>query len=67
MPKNNRIFTVNVRGDCKDLAINRGFHAYYANGITAIEIESNSKKEAASKIINLGFEKLGYTILCCFE
>lgn len=36
-------YTCNVRGDKVRKAKERGYHAYYANGVTAIEITAHSK------------------------
>lgn len=39
-------YTVNVRGNVVAMANYCRYHAYYANGITAIEIWANNKLEA---------------------
>lgn len=44
------MFTVNTQGNNVEIAKNKGYHAYYANGVTAIEVKAKSKKEAKRKI-----------------
>jgi hypothetical protein len=41
-------YTVNVLGNHVTNAKAKGYHAYYANNVTAIEIKAKSKEEAAS-------------------
>ncbi len=43
-PKEN--YTVNVSGDKVNTASGFGYHAYYANGVTAVEIPNVTKAEA---------------------
>lgn len=40
------IYTVNCRGNIVSKAKSKGYHAYYANGVTAVEIKADSKAEA---------------------
>jgi hypothetical protein len=50
------VYIVNVQGDKKDLAENRGFNkVYYSEktNVTAIEVEATSKKAAGEKVRSL--------------
>lgn len=40
------VYTVNVAGNVVRKAKEHGWHAYYANGVTAIEIPAANKKAA---------------------
>lgn len=42
-----RWYTCNVEGNVVAMAESAGYHAYYANGVTAIEVRAKSKTEAA--------------------
>jgi hypothetical protein len=41
--------TANVLGDCVQAAKQQGYHAYYANGVTAVETRATTG-QAARKI-----------------
>ena len=41
-------YTVNTEGNNVDVAKRLGFHAYYADGVTAIEVHAKDKREARS-------------------
>lgn len=41
-----KFYTCSVCGDVRDLAIACGYHAYYAGGVTAIEIRARDEREA---------------------
>jgi hypothetical protein len=41
-----KFYTCSVCGDVKDLAAVYGYHAYYADGVTVIEIRARDKREA---------------------
>lgn len=51
-------YTVNTEGDNRDIARSAGYHAYYANGVTAIEITAQNKREAGNKARALGCKVL---------
>ena len=40
------VYTCNVQGNVVTAAENAGYHAYYADGVTAIEIPATSKRDA---------------------
>ena len=46
-------YTVNTEGDNVDTAKRLGFHAYYADGVTAIEVHANGKQGAARIVRNI--------------
>ena len=46
MQTNPKHYTVNTLGDNRIVAGRAGYHAYYANGVTAIEVQAKNKKEA---------------------
>lgn len=50
--------TVNVKGDQRDRADELGYHAYYADGVTAIEIQSTSVPNAMNMAEIHGFDVL---------
>lgn len=41
-------FTCNVQGNVVDQAKQAGYHAYYANGVTAIEVKALNARAARS-------------------
>jgi hypothetical protein len=43
-----RSYTCNVQGDCVVEAKDAGYHAYYASGVTAIEVKAKNKRGAWS-------------------
>lgn len=47
-------YTVNVKGNVVSEAKAAGYYAYYADGITAIEIKATNKKIARSIASNFG-------------
>ena len=47
-------WTVNVAGDCVAAAERAGYHAYYASGVTAIEVGYCTKREARSRAAQFG-------------
>lgn len=51
-------YTVNVEGNAVAAAQDKGYHAYYADNITAIEIECRSKREARQIGRNFGKVKI---------
>jgi hypothetical protein len=51
-------YTVNTSGDNVGLAERLGYHAYYANGVTAIELQSSNKANARKLIASLGLKVL---------
>ena len=48
-------YTVNVNGDKVQEAKSLGLHAYYANGITAIEIAAENAQDAKQIATTHGF------------
>jgi hypothetical protein len=50
-----RTYTVNVNGDKVQEAKSLGLHAYYADGVTAIEVPAENKWDARSKATIHGF------------
>lgn len=58
-----RTYTVNTEGDNVDWANFHGYHAYYANGVTAIEIPAQDENDAR-EIVN---EDLDLYVLYVFE
>lgn len=55
-------YTVNVEGDKTKEAKLAGFHAYYANGVTAVEIQARNRKQARDiAVLN------GWKVLYIFE
>ena len=56
------VYTVNVRGGMVSVAEIMGWHAYYANGVTAIEIPATSEQDARHKA-----ERVGLEVLYVFE
>ena len=54
-------YTVNVSGDKVVMAKEKGYHAYYANNVTAIEIMAFNKRRAKKIASQFG------TVLYVFE
>lgn len=42
-------WTCNVKGNCVYSAKAAGFHAYHANGVTAVEVKAASARAIASR------------------
>jgi len=51
-------FTVNTSGNNVQIAKRCGYHAYYANGVTAIEVKAKNKRDARSIVTKLGVQVL---------
>jgi len=60
--KGETVYTVNVKGGMVSTAEIVGWHAYYANGVTAVEIQATSKQDAKRKA-----ERVGLEVLYVFE
>ena len=56
------LYTVTISGNHVKEAENRGYHAYYASEVTAIEIKASNKANAR-KLVNL----MGFTVINVFE
>lgn len=53
-------YTINVKGNLVNLAKEKGYNAYYADNITAIEIKANNKIEAKRIIKRITNAKICY-------
>ena len=53
-----RVYTVNVRGSRISVAEIMDWHAYYANGVTAIEIPAANEQDAKAKATRLDLDVL---------
>jgi hypothetical protein len=62
MQTNPKHYTVNTLGDNRITAGRAGYHAYYANDVTAIEVQAKNKKEAGRIV-----RALGLIVLYIFE
>lgn len=51
-------YTVNVNGDKVQEAKSLGFHAYYSNGVTAVEINAENARDARQIATIHGFAVL---------